>query len=190
MAHVAALSACPEVPWQQGLCLFADLKLQRLSGSLLTHTPVLPACSRAAQWRSALMVRAELQDQVVKLDRVAYTSVVRACVDASHWRKALGLQHCRLQVDAPDLNVAISACDKCGDWREALLLFSALSGTVVHTLQQSVPVARHLGNRLCVDGSFGVRLWWMIPRAQCAPCIRRPSLHVDWQANSNTRLHY
>ena len=77
------------------------------------------------------MKRTELQDQVVRLDLVAYTSVVPACVDASHWRKALDLfeetQHCRLQPDAPDLNVAISACDKCGDWRQALLLVSALA---------------------------------------------------------------
>ena len=156
MAYVAALSACSEAPWQHGLCLLADLKLQRLFGNLLTHTPVLSACSRAVQWQSALMVLAELQDQVVKVDRVAYTSVLHACVDASHWRKALALfeemQHCRLHVDAPALNVAISACEKGGDWRRALLLVSAFvsernSGTCTAAISA------------CGDKSWQQALW-------------------------------
>ena len=130
VSYGAALSAFAEAPeqWAQALRLLADLRRRRLTGNLLTHTPVVSACGRAQQWRSALALLEELQDEQVEVDVALQTSVANACSRGSQWDRALHLfaqmQSSQMQVDAPALHTALDACGKGGQWHQALQLFA------------------------------------------------------------------
>jgi pentatricopeptide repeat domain-containing protein 1 len=111
--------------WKSALALFSSLPLGNISNAAC-YVEAIRAHGALGQPARALDTFSALERSGLPLSLVSFSAVIRACATENHWPIALSLlQDARDRDLAPDTivcNAALSACERGGQWEEALLL--------------------------------------------------------------------
>lgn len=138
---LAVLTACSRAArWRHALAaVVAYPELANKPASPKCAATLVAACAAGAAWQSALALLRTLPmngwplGNVTSRAALAYAAPISGCRQVARWQHALILFHTarrasRLEAGSPSLadtaclNAALSACDRRGSWRSALLL--------------------------------------------------------------------
>ncbi|CAK0891072.1 unnamed protein product [Prorocentrum cordatum] len=131
MIYAAGVSACGKGGrWQLALALISESREVELDPGVMGYTAGIGACEKSGQWQQALSLLGEMLGARLEADVWAEATTPRS---APARRAGSGSGRCRWwpscrgmlgwSQTSVSFNAAISACEKCGQWQQALLLF-------------------------------------------------------------------
>eukprot|EP00439_Symbiodinium_sp_Y106_P068992 s4371_g11.t2 len=115
--------------WEHALHLLAVLDLSTTRADVVTYGSAVATCELRGSWREAQAVL-ESSDHIPP-DKMTCNAILRACVHGQDWGRALqcvrDLER-NMTAQTVDYSMAISVCEKCEQWEQALLLLQEILG--------------------------------------------------------------
>ncbi|CAJ1417026.1 unnamed protein product [Effrenium voratum] len=126
-AHGASAAARACAGWRAAFALLQAWTKAALQATVVNHNVAVTRLEKVSKWQPSLEILTEMQRKAVERTVISLASAISAC-GAGHWQRAVALlRSCPcLQPNVIACNAAISACEKQGQWQQAIGLLAEM----------------------------------------------------------------
>eukprot|EP00434_Breviolum_minutum_P022258 symbB.v1.2.019643.t1/scaffold1584.1/size110534/2 len=121
---------CCEKEWGPATKIFRHMSLRAVERNCATFNTLISCHGQASQWMPAIETATQLRHKTLRPSEVMTAVTCSACEKGRHWQLALKVMSTWRSKFS--IGCVVSACEKCSQWAEALMMALHQGMTVVN----------------------------------------------------------